>query len=444
MSHCSHHISFRYTTTGGAIAAVPRIVRPYEVLQIDQNAPREVIKEAYKKVANRPRRQDRVMASLSYCILMSKVQRYGKISDESYEIVDGRDVIVLTAIGATTTLLALISKDNSLLEHIDEHDHTVLYLAARSGFYDTTEALLNLGVPVNKVQVDGSTPLHAASFYGQRIIVELLLRYGADPTIKNRWNNTPADEAKSCDIKQVILTSKEDRISQFVSSQIAKRGGYRVHLIKHGGRIIAKEVVRHRGAFDPWTRPDLDSIISEWKTAWHGTKFQHLESILQHGLMPSGSKLPSGYTIKPPPTHFKLNETIFGIRNWANALFVSPSIPYASHPCYSERIFSENKLWCVLIKVLVNPRAYTVHEPTVLFRSAPSDGEPDTPEYRIETSPEDRILRVESARNVVVTSVVFILLNFLENLPDLTLDELNSLFDSQHQLGSDWEYARPI
>ena len=384
------------------------------------------------------------MASLSYCILKSKVQRFGKISDESYEVVDLRDVIVLTAIGATADLLALISKDKSLLEHTDEHGNTLLYLAARSGFYDTVEALLELGVPVNKVQVDGSTPLHAASFYGQGPIVELLLQCGADPTIKNRWGLTPEDEANSLEIKQVILLYKKDPIFQFMSSQIAKGGGCRVHLVKYEGTIIAKEMVRHRGAFDPWTRRHLDFIASEWKTAWHGTKFQHLESILQHGLMPSGSSLPSGYTIKPPPNHFGLNEMYFEIRNWVNAIFISPSIRYASHECFSERISSENEKWCVLIKALVNPTAYTAHEPTVSYRSDPIDGEPDSPTYRIKTSSEDRILRTESGRSVVVTSVVFIRLHFLENSSDLTFDELNSLFDTKHQLGSGWEYARPI
>ena len=224
---------FPYTAPGGGTALVPRIVRPYQVLQVNQHASKDDIKAAFKKDANHNRRQERVMASLSYNILMSSVQRYRKKRDDTYEIIRNTDVIVLAAVGAMASLLAQISKNKSLATSTDEHNHILLYLTARSGFYDTTEALLEMGVPVNMKQVDGSTTLHAASFYGQHLIVELLLRYGADPTIENKWDNTPADEASSMEIKQVILSYyKEDRISQIVSSLFGKDLAYRVHLIK--------------------------------------------------------------------------------------------------------------------------------------------------------------------------------------------------------------------
>ena len=84
-----------------------------------------------------------------------------------------------------------------------------------------------------------------------------------------------------------------------------------------------------------------------------------------------------------------------------------------------------------MVRARVKPDAYTMHEPTV-YRGDPIDGEPDTPEFRIEASSEDRIMRVEAARNVVVTSIVFISLNFLENTPNLTFDELNSLFEMKN------------
>lgn len=425
-------VIFRYTAPGGGTAEVPRIVRPYEVLQVSQNASHGEIKTAFRNLANRSRRQERVMASLSYNILVSGVQRYRKLSRDSFEIVGKDDVIVLAAVGNTTSLLARLSKDKALLTHTDEHNHNLLYLTARSGFYDTTEALLKMGISVNKKQVDGSTPLHAASFYGQRLIVELLLRYGADATIKNRWGFTPVDEAFSDEIKQVILSHKEDHVHQVMSSLIRKNLAHNVRLVTHRGNVIGREVFRHHDAFDHKTKLVLHSLYSNWISVWHGTKSKHLESILRYGLKPSGSKLPDGSTIKPPGNHYGLGETHFGIRNWANAIFLSPSISYSSHACYSERIFSCNEQWCVLIKALVNPTAYTMHEPTV-YRYDPIDGEPDTPEYRINASSEDKILRVESARNVVVTSVVFISLNFLENTPNLTFDELRSLFDTRNQ-----------
>ena len=106
-------VVFRYTAPGGGTATVPRVVKPYQVLQVTQNASRAIIKAAFKRTANYSRRQERVMASLSYHILTSKVERYQKISDGSYEITEKIDVFVLAAVGDTASLLAQISEDSS-------------------------------------------------------------------------------------------------------------------------------------------------------------------------------------------------------------------------------------------------------------------------------------------------------------------------------------------
>ena len=435
-------ILLRYTVPGGRTGTLPRIVNPYHVFELNQHTTIEEIKQAFKRAANQSQRQGRVMASLSYHILMSNDQRYRKVSDGYYEIAGKTDVIVLAVVGATASLVAQISKNSSLASTTDEHQHSLLYVAARAGFYDTTEALLEMGVPVNEKQVDGSTALHAASFYRQQPVVELLLRHGADPTITNKWGNFPADEASS-EIKQIILSYKEDRISQIVSSLVGKGLAFLVRLINHNGTIIAREVLRNRNVIDPRTRQELDSIISNWKSVWHGTKAEHLESILRHGLKPSGSKLPGGFTISPPLNHIKLEKKCFGIDNWANAVFVSPRITYASHSAYSERISSVNKKWCVLIRAYVKPGTYTRHQSTVSSGADPIPGESVMPEYRIDADPEEEeIFCVKSGlagteggtefdRNLVVTSVVFISLAFLEKTPNLTFELLKSLFENK-------------
>jgi len=129
----------------------------------------------------------------------------------------------------------------------------------------------------------------------------------------------------------------------------------------------------------------------------------------------------------PPDGHIRLGVKHFGFENWASAIFLSPCIAYASNSCYSEHICSGHEIWCTLIKAYVSPSAYTVHDPTLL-KYDPVDGVPDATEYRIEVTPEDKIMRVESTRNVVVTSTVFISLDFLKNTPNLTYETLNYLF----------------
>ena len=417
----------------GETVQVPRFVRPYEVLQIAANAPFHEIKESFRRSANHSSRQKRAMASLAYIILASKDQRYKKTDWGTYEITDKNlnDVIVLAAIGATTRLLAQIRKNKGLLTSIDEHKHTLLYLTARSGYYDTTEALLKMGVQVNETQVDDSTALHVAVYYGQRGIVGLLLEYGAHPAMINRWGNTPTNEASSEKIKQDIQWYKDDRISQIVTSLIEKQLVRSVRLVKRRGKLIGKEILRHENTLDVRTRNNLDFITSKWVALWHGTKSSNIESILRYGLLPSGTKLQNGLTIKPPNGHIRLGVKHFGFDDWAKAIFLSPSIAYASNSCYSEHIWSSGENWCILIKALVEPTSYTKHDPTLL-RYNPIEGEPEATEYRIQVSEGDTIMRVESGRHVVVRSIVFISLDFLQKTPNLHFEELMSCFDHRH------------
>ena len=95
--------------------------------------------------------------------------------------------------------------------------------------------------------------LHAASYYGQHVIVELLPRSGADPTVKNKWKNTPADEAPSTDLKQVSLTYRKDRVSEMASLIIGKGLACSVHFIKRNGTVIGREIERSRNALDQQT-----------------------------------------------------------------------------------------------------------------------------------------------------------------------------------------------
>ena len=67
-------ILLRYTVPGGRTGTVPRIVNPYHVFELNQHTTIEEIKQAFKRAANQSQRQGRVMASLSYHILMSKDQ----------------------------------------------------------------------------------------------------------------------------------------------------------------------------------------------------------------------------------------------------------------------------------------------------------------------------------------------------------------------------------
>ena len=403
-----------YVADGGGYVGVPRSIDPFQELGLSSGASRRETKDAYGARANRPRRQDRVMASLAYHMITSTAEgRYSK-RGRLYEIKDRNDQFFLAAVGYTSSLLQRIRSETC--SRADEYGRTSLYIAARSGFYDTTKALLEKGAPVNQVQRDGSTPLHGAAYYGQVPVVKLLLSYGADPTHKNKWGNTPADETSVAEIKKLVLEYKEDKIAEFARSFISKGLAIKIcNIMDKSGVEIARKIVRNFGSISSMTKREWDNKLSSWESCWHGTRSQYLESILRHGLVPSGTKV-GGHTITPPSGHIQLGTDCLGKENWAAAIFVSPSVLYASDACYSELLMSGGASWRVVVRVRVQQNSYSEHSSTLVSKYAPVDGEPENPEYRVASTEEDKIRRVESSRNVIVTSVTFIKVSILEEV----------------------------
>ena len=105
--------------------------------------------------------------------------------------------------------------------------------------------------------------------------------------------------------------------------------------------------------------------IKIWEIGFHGTRHNVLEPIMRIGLLSSGRKI-NGTEIKPPSGHIPLNTKVAGFSNWAGAIFVSPSIFYAGHDAYSERINSGKERYSVIIEVRVKPKSYTSYDSTVL------------------------------------------------------------------------------
>ncbi|GAA6075366.1 oxysterol-binding protein-related protein 2, partial [Tachysurus ichikawai] len=70
---------------------------------------------------------------------------------------------------------------------------TTLHLASYFGQKDIVEELLKRGVDVNMQNYDGDTALHVAALCGRQEVVLLLLRHGACATLLNGCAQTPRD-----------------------------------------------------------------------------------------------------------------------------------------------------------------------------------------------------------------------------------------------------------
>lgn len=386
-------------------------IDPYSFLNVTSNSSYQEVKNSYMKKSTMPDRMTRCKACLSYDIIVNK-DKY--VKEGKIYRVKKKDCFYYTVIGDLDSLKKAIENNKNLLNEKDGLERSLLYLSARNGYFDLTEYLLKKGININEVQKDGSTALHGAAFYGQELVIQLLLEHGINTKIRNNFGSTADEEARTQKIRDLILKSNDDKIMNLFHDLYKK--GLVSNIIpiksKENGKVIAQKLIISQKLLpNNW-----ENIKKNLLPTWHGTKFKSLESIIRNGLKPAGTKLANGEVISTLEGHYSLNDTIGGIKNWAKAIFVSPSIFYAAHACYAERIMSGNERWGVLVETRIKPNCFTSHNSTVL-RDKPIENEPVDVEYRIEVkSDDDLIFRVLSEKNCYIISITFILIDFLENI----------------------------
>ena len=271
-------------------------------------------------MATDSRRQVRVNSAIAYHMITKNKEDESRYDKRKVSCI-GSGAFFYAIIGHTKLLLKEIKRDPKVLTSVDAQNRSLLYITARSGYYDTTKSLLSNGASPNQAQANASTPLHGAAFYGQKDIVSLLLECGADPTRKNHFNVTPADEAASMEIRKVFENFKTDRFAELVDG--LRAGNLiedNIRPIEYKGKVIGREIFRSKRILQASAGRRWGEICAKWEKAYHGTKYEFIQSIMENGLLPSGSKLLNGTVIKPPSNHYQLDTTYFGIEKWAHAV----------------------------------------------------------------------------------------------------------------------------
>jgi ankyrin repeat protein len=398
-------------------------IDPYSVLNISQSSDDTAIKDAFKNLVTSPNRTIKSKACLAYEILFNKKNfvQYGNL----YKI-KVKDCFYFAIIGDLNSLKSLLKNNKNLLYSKDYLQRSLLYLAARNGYFDVTEYLLKKGIDINEVQSTGSTALHGAAFYGHELIVQLLIEHGIYTKKKNKNGLTAADDAKTPFIKNLILKSEQDIILNLYYNLNWKGFVSNLVPIKNGSKIIAQKMICLPG----FLKKDYLYLNNNWIPAWHGTKLKVLESIADYGLRPAGTKLENGMPIQVNSGHIPLEQCFYGIDKWAKAVFVSPSIFYSTHFEYLERINTCGKTWCVLVEVRIRPGSYTKHPPTSIHNRL--IGEPNDLEYRINMDNDSKYIDYAPLpKNIYITSITFVLLDFLENIKNY--NEGNIIINSKEE-----------
>lgn len=206
-----------YVADGGSRVVISVPLNPWQVLGLSSSRVSHAdVNAAFKMKITQPVRQNRAMISTAYHMLTSSAGRYKRIHGTDKFVVGKRDHFMLAVCGHTEELALMIAKRENLVEDRDEQRRTLLYIASRSGFYDTCKLLLQKGASVNETQRDGSTPLHGAAYFGHALVAGLLLQYGARSDVKNKWG-TALEESATPEIRSLIQTASADYISSLAA-----------------------------------------------------------------------------------------------------------------------------------------------------------------------------------------------------------------------------------
>lgn len=81
------------------------------------------------------------------------------------------------------------------------------YIACRNNDLEKVKRLLKTLTlcDIDKLEPNGSTALHAASYHGHRDIVIFLLKLGADRSVRNKFGCLPYDEAMDEETRQLFV-----------------------------------------------------------------------------------------------------------------------------------------------------------------------------------------------------------------------------------------------
>jgi len=129
-------------------------IDPYSVLNIPQYSDHTEIKNAFQNLVISPNKAIKSKACLAYEILFNKNNfvQYG-----NYYRIKVKDCFYFAIIGDLNSLKSLIESNKNFLHSRDYLQRSLLYLAARNGYFDVTEYLLQKGVNIDEVQSTRST-----------------------------------------------------------------------------------------------------------------------------------------------------------------------------------------------------------------------------------------------------------------------------------------------
>ncbi|CAM2701482.1 unnamed protein product [Rotaria socialis] len=128
--------------------------------------------------------------------------------------------------------------------------------------------------------------------------------------------------------------------------------------------------------------------------AYHGTNIKAIESILMDGIVMPSTVVCSGLRVCPPNNHIARGVKAFGVEDFSNGIFVTPSIHYCSDPAYGVQFQHDDESLIAVLECTVKDKSFTRYKCTVPNYVAHPDDDINNIEWRLSNPAELEIISV--------------------------------------------------
>ena len=279
----------------------------------------------------------------------------------------------------------ILEKNHLAIYDTDNKGRTLLFLSVIGNNYETVKYLLKTNIDINEWDINFKTPVDEAE--GE--ILNLLLSNDGKP-YSQVFRNTNNPKIYQFPIRKISTSIENSNFNfiEFISKELIEKNLVtKIETIKKINKIVAIRLIRNN-------KEDLkNKDLNNYEKVYHGTKYCFIESILKNGLKKMN---------KPLIGHISMNITVDNISDWANAIFISPSVFYASS--FSDCICSEEVIYHIIFEGKIKNSSYTSHKSTIRNYKF-KKGEPKKEiEYRV----------IDGEEKVIVTSLLLVKNEFLE------------------------------
>ena len=206
---------------------------PYTILRVSADATHEELSVAFRdsihafNAKRLPTRIFRRVCRAYECLTNDDQRRHFDETSEWISILPIKNYTLQQLSNESELWKSLDSRLNQITrEEINAQDpntsYTLLYCAARVGNKWAVQTAIDRNGPLDVLQSDGSTALHAAAFYGHTDTVRYLLENGANSSILNQTGNFAEQEAFDDSTRQVFAELQESVFVQVAANQFPR------------------------------------------------------------------------------------------------------------------------------------------------------------------------------------------------------------------------------